>query len=244
MKNLAFAATVCAVVSVSLGAVALRYHLQDPLVLQPVTVVYHDDALLPGQDQRSSDRYWTLAVRSDGSSMQTNGVPNAIDHIGTVKSVEFKDRYVVVDPATMSISTYKPYRPIFVANRDCSGSSTASILGHPMEYVRSEKPDNAKSGFRMVTERWLAVDLNCTILREHLTETDKDGKVTQLYREAVSVKPGEPPTDFFDIPANYQERGPAEVNNELETNGRGKVFCNKDSADKLQKVYESDKKLK
>ena len=92
-----------------------------------------------------------------------------------------------------------------------------------------------------MTERWLAPDLNCTILREHLTITDKDGKVTKVYREAVSIKPGEPPADFFSIPPDYQERGPAEVESEFETNGHGRIFANKESADKLQKVYDNRK---
>jgi hypothetical protein len=244
MKNSTFAVTVGAVVGVSLGAVALRYHLQIPSAVRPVIVVYHDNALLPGQDRLSSDRYWTLAVRSDGASMKTNSVPDATGHIATVKSIEFKDRYVVVDPLTKSISTYKPYVPVIAATENCSGSSTDPILGHPIEYLRSDLRESVKSGVRTARERWLAVDLNCAILREHLTTTDKDGKVTQLYREAVSVKSEEPPTDYFNIPPGYQERGPAEVSSESEANGHGKILPNKESLDKLQKVYDSDRKLK
>jgi hypothetical protein len=176
--------------------------------------------------------------------MKTNSVPDATEHIATVKSIEFKDRYVVVDPNTKSISTYKPYMPVISGTEDCSGSRTDPILGHSVEYLRSDLLGSAKSGVRMARERWHAVDLNCTILREHLTTTDKDGKVTQIYREAVSVKPGEPPADFFNIPPDYQERGPAEVNSELEASGLGKIFSDKESADKLQKVYDSDRKLK
>lgn len=71
--------------------------------------MYHDNALLSGHDHPDCERYWTLAVRSDGSSMQVNSVPDATGHIAGVKSVEFRDRYVGVDPQTTSISTYKPY---------------------------------------------------------------------------------------------------------------------------------------
>jgi hypothetical protein len=60
----------------------------------------------------------------------------------------------------------------------------------------------------------------------------------------VSVKPGEPPADYFNVPSDYQERGPAEIDKELETSGQGGIFANKESADKLQKVYESSRKLK
>jgi hypothetical protein len=40
--------------------------------------------------------------------MQTNRVPDATGRIHFAKSVLFRDCYVVVDPHTMSISTYKP----------------------------------------------------------------------------------------------------------------------------------------
>ena len=90
-------------------------------------------------------------------------------------------------------------------------SHAGSILGHPVEYVRENPP----KGFLKFRERWYAVDLNCAVLREHLTTTDGDGEEIQIYREAVSVKPGEPPADYFDIPPDYQERGPAGVNNNM-----------------------------
>jgi hypothetical protein len=237
MKNVSFALTAGVVVLVSLGAAALRYNLQVPRAVHPALIVYHDNALLPGHDQRSSDRYWTLAVRSDGSSMQVNSVPDASGHIEGVKSLEFRDRYVVVDPVTMSTSTYKPYRPMIGGTRDCLGTHAGSVLGHPVEYVH-EVPKNEKSTLK-VRERWYAVDLNCIVLREHLTDSDPDGKTTQFYREAVSVKLGEPPDEFFVIPLNYQERGPAEVNNELERGSGRSAFPNQASVDAIQKVYES-----
>ena len=145
MKNLTFAATVCAVICVSLGA--LRYHLQISPAVHPVIVVYHDDALLPGQDRLSSDRYWTLAIRSDGSMMKTNTVPDATEYISTVKSIEFKDRYVVVDPNTKSISTYKPYIPVITAKEDCSGSRSDPILGQSIEYP-AQRPAGKRQNWR------------------------------------------------------------------------------------------------
>jgi hypothetical protein len=173
--------------------------------------------------------------------MHTNSVADATAQIETVRSLEFKDRYVVVDPHTRSISTYKPHMSVVASTADCLGSGADPILGHPVEYVRTDPPEHVKSGIRVATERWLAVDLNCAIMREHLTTTDNDGKVTQFYREAVSVRPGEPPADFFRIPSDYRERGPADVNKELEANGSKALP--KDTADKLQRVYDTEKKL-
>jgi len=124
------------------------------------------------------------------------------------------------------------------ATRDCLGSHAGSILGHPVEYARENPP----KGFLKLRERWYAVDLNCAVLREHLTTTDGDGKEIQIYREAVSVKPGEPPAVYFDIPSDYQERGLAEVNNEYRARFPGRsVFLKQEGADKLQQVYEADK---
>jgi len=107
-----------------------------------------------------------------------------------------------------------------------------------VEYVRENPP----KGFFKFRERWYAVDLNCAVIHEHLTTTDGDGKEIQIYREAVSVKPGEPPADYFDIPPDYQERGPAEINNEYGARFPGRSVCPKqEAADKLQQLYEADK---
>ena len=238
MKNSTFAAAVGLSVCASL-AVALRHSPQNTPAASPVVIVYHDSVSVPGQSRPSGGRYWTLAVRSDGSLMRTDRAADTTQRIDAVRSIEFKDRYVVIDPHTKSISTYKPYLPRIRAGEDCSGSRAGSMLGHPLEYTRSDPPGNAQTRFRVARERWLAVDLNCSILREHMTTTDENGKITEFYREAVSIKPGEPPADFFDVPADYEERGPAEINRELEQSGQKKAFPNEGSAEILQKVYES-----
>jgi hypothetical protein len=233
MNNVKFVATVGAVAAATLGLAA--WHYQSPVAVIPVVIVYHDGALQPGQSSPSSDRFWTLAVRSDGANMEVNSVPDATGRIQGVKSLQLQDRYVVVDPFTISMSTYKPYRPIVVGGRSCSGKSAGSILGHPVEYVRENKP-------RTLTERWLAADLNCLPLREHLINTESDGRETQFFREAVSIKPGEPPVEYFEIPSNYEERGPAEVNSEVEKRFPGHhVISHPEILDKMQHVYETDK---
>jgi hypothetical protein len=235
MNSMKFAATAGAVAAATLGAAASHY--QSPVSVIPVVIVYHDSALRPGQSGPSSDRFWTLAVRSDGSNMQANSAPDVTGHIQGVKSLQLQDRYVVVDPFTMSISTYKPYRPIVVGGRSCSGKSAGSILDHPVEYVRENKPSPAP---QRPMERWLAADVNCLLLREHVTESD--GRETQFFREAVSIKLGEPPVEYFEIPSNYEERGPAEVNSEVEKRFPGHhVISHPEILDKMQHIYETDK---
>jgi len=237
MNNVKFAAMVGAVAAATLGVAASHY--QSPVSVIPVVIVYHDNALRPGQSSPSSDRFWTLAVRSDGANMKANSVPDATGRIQGVKSLQLQDRYVLVDPFTDSTSTYKPYRPIVVGGRSCSGKSAGSILEHPVEYVREDKPNPSP---QRLTERWLAADLNCLLLREHLIMTESDGSETQFFREAVSIKPGEPPVEYFEIPSNYEERGPAEVNSEVEKRFPGHhVISHPEILDKLQHVYETDK---
>jgi hypothetical protein len=242
MNNVRFALVIGALVVITLGVIGLRYNVEASPVIHPVVVVYRDKTIRQGQSLPPGDRVWTLAVRSDGSLMQAEGMPDATEHISTAKSIEFKDRYVVIDPHTMSTSTYKPYKPIVVPTRDCLGSRAGSILGHPVEYVHENQNPKSKGNSKITRERWLAVDLNCVILREHLTDNPTDGRRIDLYREAASAKVGEPPADFFDIPSNYQERGPAELNKEFETRFPGrKVFPKQEAEDKLQKVYDADK---
>jgi hypothetical protein len=237
MNNVKFAATVGALAAATLGAAASHY--QSPGSVIPVVIVYHDSALRPGQSSPSSDRFWTFAVRSDGANMQANSAPDATGRIQGVKSLQLEDRYVVVDPSTTSLLTYKPYRPIVAGGRSCSGKSAGSILDHPVEYVREDKPSPAS---QRLTERWLAVDLNCLLLREHVIRTESDGGETQFFREAVSIKPGQPPVEYFEIPSNYEERGPAEVNSEVERRFPGHhVTSNPEILDKMQHVYETDK---
>jgi hypothetical protein len=239
MNNVKFAATVGALSVATLGVAASHY--QSSVSVVPVVIVYHDSALVPGQTSPSSDRFWTLAVRSDGANMQANSVPDATGHIQVVKSLQLQDRYVVVDPHTLSVTTYKPYRPIVVGERSCSGKTAGSILDHPVEYVQVNKPSPGRLTERL-RERWLAVDLNCAPLREHFITTESDGTETQFFREAISVKPGEPPVEYFEIPADYVERGPADVNTEVEKKFPGHhMISNPEVLDKIQHNYETDK---
>src|ERR1700733_568095 len=235
MSNLRFAAVVCALVAVSLGAVGIHYNLQVSPVVKPLVVVYRDNTRLEGHDRQPEARFWTLAIRSDGSFMRANSIPDGQGHIEDVKSIEFKDHYVVVDPYTTSTTTYKPFVSIFVPTRDCSGSGAGSMLGHPLEYVRDDSKNIRGNITQMTRERWFAVDLNCVVMREHISEIDRDKGKIEFYREAVSVKLAEPPADFFEVPSSYQERGPAELSSEFESKLGQKIFPHKASRDRLQK---------
>lgn len=239
MNNIKFPATVGVVAAATLGT-ASHYQAQNSAI--PVVIVYHDSALRSGEISPSSDRFWTLAVRSDGANMESNSVPDATGHIQGVKSLQLQNRYLVVDPNTTSISTYKPYRPMAVREQSCSGKLSGSILNHPVEYLQITKPVTSS---RKPKEQWLAADLNCLTLRELVSLKEKNGSEIQFLREAVSIKLGEPPAEYFEIPPNYVERGPAEVDSEIEKRFPGNhVIPHPEMLDKLQHVYEIDKPSK
>jgi hypothetical protein len=237
------------VVFVSLAAVAglvaarYRYNFQILPSVQPFVAQYkvttshlHQGQAQPVMDR---DRYVTVAVRSDGAEMTANSTPDPQGRLDTVRSVEFKDRYVVIDPYSQSVSTYQPYRPIIVATQDCGGPRDTPVLGHPTELVTEGAKPNQH--YRQeTTTRWLAVDLNCISLRDRYVKDD-GSELVQVNREAISVQVGEPPAEYFDVPANYQERGPADIDSEMQKKFGRHVFGEGDPAvlDKLQKAYQA-----
>jgi hypothetical protein len=171
--------------------------------------------------------------------MTANGTPDPQGRILAPRSVQLKDKYLVADPLTESVATYKPYRPLVVPTGDCGGVSDAPILGHPTEVV--DQHINNKGGqTRFKVTKWLAVDLNCISLRERAIDQTKSGPL-EIDREAVSVVRGEPPDEYFTVPAHFKERGPKEMDDEGARRHPGqRVFGNSEAVDALEKVYQSD----
>jgi hypothetical protein len=54
--------------------------------------------------------------------MSADSLPDANGHILTARAIELRDRYIVVEPMTQSVSSYKPYKPMIVAIQDCRGT--------------------------------------------------------------------------------------------------------------------------
>jgi hypothetical protein len=245
MKRLIFVVIVSLAAVAGLAAAKYRYNFQfspsvHPFVAQYKVTTIH---LRQGQAQPivDHDRYLTVAVRSDGAEMTANLTPDPQGRLDTVRSVEFKDRYVVIDPYSQSVSTYQPYRPIIVATQDCRGTPDASVLGHPTELITEGAKPNQHYRQETVT-KWLALDLNCVSLREHYVKDD-GSELVQVNREAISVQVGEPPAEYFDIPANYRERGPADIDSEMQKKFGRHVFGEGDPAvlDKLQQAHQGGK---
>jgi hypothetical protein len=209
---------VCTVLLVVLSALSAN-SLPAMLIAHPFVAVYK--VSLP-----RATRYRTFAVRSDGAVMSADSLPDAKGHILTARAIELRDRYIVAEPMTQSVSTYKPYRPMIVAMPDCGGMPDEPILGYPTEVIQQ---GNAT--------RWLAVDLNCLPLREHAVL--RDGR--EVSREAISVTPGEPPAEYFQVPANFQERGPADLNEEFAKKFPGQQLYDQAALYRLQKLYERNR---
>ena len=244
MAKAIFAILVIVSTIAALGAVAHRYNFQFSPEVHPFVVVYKTITTheAPGQGPRTdSDRYITFAVRSDGATMKANAIPDAQRHLATVRSIEFKDRYVVVDPFTNSVSTYAPYLPLVSPSQDCGGAADKSVLGYRTEIVTENPPAPSKGNRQFISTKWLAVDLKCVAMRELLV-VDDGSEVVKVDRQAISINSGEPPTEYFEVPSNYEERGPADIDNEVQKKSPGHhVFGGGDSGvlDKLQRTYEN-----
>ena len=245
MRKILFLAVVSLATVAALGAVKRRYNFQVSPSVRPLVAEYKSTTIHKSQEQSQPvtdpDRFLTMAVRSDGAVMTANTLPDAGGRIETVRSIQFKDRYVVIDPFTNSISTYKPYKPIIVATQDCQGVRDVQLLGHQTEVVSKYAKPNVHYP-QEGTTKWLAIDLNCISLRERYIQDD-GSKLVHVNRDAISVQVGEPPAAYFDIPTNYVERGPADIDSEMQKKTGQHVFGAGDPSvlQKLQQAYDSSK---
>ena len=235
MNKLLFGLVAATGTLTSLGAVATRYHARISPEVQPFVAVYKITSQRDGKPQ--IDSYLTLAVRKDGTHMTSNSTPVG-SQLPTARSIELKDRYIVVDPVTESISTYKAYKPLIHATQDCGGTPDARILGFETEVSRKQ-PRGAPTG-QETTTTWQAIGLNCAPIREEMIFT-VDSTRTVITKEVISLQLGEPPATYFDVP-NYQERGPVDLDNEVNKRLPGKhAFGSQKAIDNLQKVYETSR---
>jgi hypothetical protein len=245
MRKVVFVALISLATMAGLAVAKYRYNFQFSPSVNPLVAQYKvtTTRLLHGEAQpvTEHDRYLTVAVRSDGAMMTANLLPDPHGQLDTVRSIQLKDKYVVIDPFTNSVSTYPPYKPAIVATQDCRGPRDISVLGHPTELITESGKPNQHYRQEAIT-RWLALDLNCLALQERYVQ-DNDSELIQVNRDAISVQIGEPPADYFNVPANYQERGPADIDAEMHKKVGQHVFGQGDPTvlDKLQKAYEGGK---
>ncbi len=245
MRKIVFLVLVSLATVGGLAATRYKYNFQFSPSVRPVVVEYKSTTTHLNQGQArpvtDSDRFLTVAVRSDGSVMEANALPDAQGRIDTVRSIEFKDRYVVIDPFTESISTYPAYRPVIIPTQDCRGPRDVAVLGHPTELVAEGAKPNIHYRQESTT-KWLALDLNCISLRDRYVR-DSDSELVQVNREAISVQVGEPPAAYFAIPANYQERGPTQIDAEMMKKSGKHVLGEGDPAvlDKLERAYKGQR---
>jgi hypothetical protein len=242
-KRIAFTMVVAAAVLSGLGAVAVRYNAHLWAAVHPLTVVYSDAVFEPPESgQPQSLSYRTFVVRSDGAAVRFNAAGSAEELLRHTRSLVFPDRYVVVDPHTESVTTYKPVHAVLRPTQDCGGSRADEILGRRTELVTEDK--SQKGRMNITLRKWLALDLNCVPLREeYLVEDLTVGARYKNVRSAISVAEGEPPVALFLIPPVYTERAPSDVQREIDNKlGKG-AHVSRDPAalQSLDRAYEHQK---
>ncbi len=136
---------------------------------------------------------------------------------GLRKVLNIKDGHMVtVDPATSSLTTYTDTdRDLEYYRRPPSGceqqtrfapdpAAQEKVFGFEVKRFSGTLP-----GSEHTSERWMAPDLNCFVLREETTilpDRSRHSRVTK------SVNLGEPDPALFEIPVSgYTERSPSEV---------------------------------
>jgi hypothetical protein len=243
VRKILFLVLVSLATVAALGAVKHRYNFQLSPSVHPFVAEYKAATTHLHQAQSQAvvdnDRFLTMAVRSDGAVMTANTLPDTEGRLETVRSIALKDRYVVIDPFSNSISTYKSYTPTIAATQDCRGVRDIQVLGHQTEIVSDNANPNVHYPQEGVT-KWLAVDLNCIPLRERYVKDD-GSELVHVNRDAISVQVGEPPTAYFDIPTTYMERGPADIDSERQKKTGRHVWGDPTVLQKLQQVYDGSK---
>ena len=158
-----------------------------------------------------------FAQRSDGSSVILQktvgqGFPNGLRRVLNTKIGQM----VTVDPATSSLTTYTyTDRDLEFYRRPPSGceqqtrfapdpAAQEKVFGFEVKRFSGTIP-----GSEHTSERWMAPDLNCFVLREETTILPERSKFSRVTK---SVNLGEPDPALFEIPVSgYTERSPSEV---------------------------------
>ncbi len=172
----------------------------------------------------------SVAFRSDGSWVEwrqrVNGKP--VD-LRAVIDVEAGKR-TVIDGKTKSITTYElserqMKRMLDSRRGGCDKPLRGSVIepwhkvpekisGFEVEkaVVEAKLPPGLGIGEKNRIEIWRAPELGCAELRVITTMIDSGGNVVmRIRREMTAITPGEPASTYFQIPADYTERSPAEI---------------------------------
>jgi hypothetical protein len=173
--------------------------------------------VVPGNPVPVHSEMRTLAVRSDGSSVELfhrkdpSGSGNVI-FIRSILDVPNKQR-VVVDPISESLITFPLVDQAVSAfavrgATQCAGTSSSPILGYD---VAVEEARDLTSGEELRVTSWRAASLNCTPLRREIAVLKAGTEVQRITETVQTITEGEPDKSLFDIPQGYVERQPSDA---------------------------------
>jgi hypothetical protein len=182
-------------------------------------IAYQIERSFSGADHDHSNPAITpsmFARRNDGSEVHsfTTTAPDGSE----VETREVTDirrgRYFILNNSAKTVTTFynepadlykgvKNSQVCPVEAHDPSAQKT-TLLGHPVVLLRNVVPG-------MLTEDVkAALDLDCYPL--HVLQTFDSGSVNET--EVTSIAATEPPERFFDVPTEYREISPSQVNAE------------------------------
>jgi len=197
-----------------------------------------------GSDSLRRTETLILANRADGSSALMYLTKNDRPHVVRMVLNLPEARRVTVDPQTESLTTYKvtqaEVKMLSAPNPTCpvsAGATPATFLGYPV--LVDHKQITAGSR-QFDEERWVAPSLNCVALKRSDRAFESGKFIARTTEEALSLHLGDPDPSLFDLPANYTERKPSQVQAErARLEGTQCPSCEKAAGQVLDKVYES-----
>jgi len=183
--------------------------------------------------------YQTHARRSDGSMVRAyrrkapTGEWMLVKVIGDVPA----RRTFAVEPATRSVATYSlgPQGASVPACAPDANAERATMLGY--EVARVERALSSPPEQTLLLESWVAPALNCFPLKWTATMGLTLGQKFRNVNEVLLVIEGEPAPSLFEIPADYKERPPSEIEAEFSKKFPGQRLLGEGVGSKLDDIY-------
>jgi hypothetical protein len=153
----------------------------------------------------------------------------AID--GTTQSVTT----TYLSPARVSSHLGEEHACANVERRNLVTSTIGSILGYNVsEEAESASDENWR--------RWDAKNLDCYPLKEKTEFLDADGG--WIEDSVLDLREGDPPEALFEVPADYTERSPEQVEAAHRAKFHGNEYYGADVTAKLEQQHEEGQKYK
>jgi hypothetical protein len=189
---------------------------------------------------------YTIARREDGSLVRSFIIKDTDSPDGTEGRAVFiwdvpSRKNIMLEPFTKSAMTQlrspKEIADFLSSEKACSDAilsansdrSTEQLLDHAV--VRVEEASDI-----LHTVSWVAPDLDCFPLRQ--TVALLDSKHLGLHHDTIvtKIEIGEPPSSMFDVPQDYTERSPLEIQTEYARKSGGRQFWGT-TADDAERQY-------